>query len=143
MLDYLDSLVPARRAMFPSSEPARRQALKVAALATGMADKAVSLFYEKRLHKETSDVWVGRCRAQISAVLAVLEADCAARASDYWFGSLIGHPDIAVACALRFAREAHPGLVVPADYPALTAHAARLEALPVFRKIDQPFIPPT
>ena len=143
MLDYLDRSVPAERAMFPSGEPARRQALKVAALATGMADKAVSLFYEKRLHKEASDVWVGRCRAQISGVLAVLEADRAARTSDYWFGSHLGHADIAVATALRFVSEAHPGLVAPADYPALIAHAARLEALPVFRKIDQPFIPPT
>src|ERR1700740_2043591 len=34
MLDYLDSLVPADRAMFPAAQPARRQALKVAALAT-------------------------------------------------------------------------------------------------------------
>src|SRR5262249_43918664 len=64
MLDYLDSLVPAERRMFPVAEPARRRALKVAALATGMADKSVSLFYERRLHSEASDVWVGRCRAQ-------------------------------------------------------------------------------
>ncbi len=54
ILDYLDSLVPADQAMFPRAEPARHQALKVAALATGLADKAVSLFYEQRLHKEAS-----------------------------------------------------------------------------------------
>jgi glutathione S-transferase len=51
ILDYLDSLMPADRRMFPGAEPARHQALKVAALATGMAEKAVSLFYEKVLHK--------------------------------------------------------------------------------------------
>src|SRR6185437_2588184 len=44
MLDHLDSRVPAERRMFPIAEPARRRALKVAALATGMADKSVSLF---------------------------------------------------------------------------------------------------
>jgi glutathione S-transferase len=143
ILDYLDSLVPTGLAMFPTDEPARQQALKLAALATGMADKAVSLFYETRLHKKTSDVWVDRCRAQISGVLAILEADRAPRASDYWFGGLIGHADIAVVTALRFASEAHPGLVSPAQYPALTAYAGRLEALPVFRKIVQPFIAPT
>ena len=55
ILDYLDSLVPAERALFPQAEPARRQALKVAALATGLGDKAVSLFYEKRMHKEASE----------------------------------------------------------------------------------------
>ena len=143
ILDYLDHLVPADRAMFPAAEPARHRALKVAALATGLADKAVSLFYERRLHKETSEVWVDRCRGQISAVLVVLEADRVSRVGNYWFGDRIGHADIAVAVALRFVAEAHPGLVSMADLPALGSAAARLEALPVFRTIAQPFIPPT
>jgi hypothetical protein len=29
------------------------------------------------------------------------------------------------------------------DYPALSAHAARLEALPVFKSVSQAFIAPT
>jgi glutathione S-transferase len=142
ILDYLDSMVPAEQAMFPRAEPARHQALKIAALATGLADKAVSLFYEQRLHKDASDVWVGRCRAQITTVLAVLEADRARRTGDYWFGDRIGHADIAVAAVLRHLAESHPELGSMAQFPALGAHAARLEALPVFQKISQPFIPP-
>jgi glutathione S-transferase len=141
ILDYLDSLVPAGRAMFPADEPARHQALKIAALATGLGEKAVSLFYEKRLHQEVSDVWVDRCRAQITAVLSTLEADRAGRAGGYWFGDRIGHADIAVAVVLRFVGEAHPGLISMANFPALGAHAARLEALPVFQAIMQPFTP--
>ena len=143
ILDYLDSLVPAERALFPRAEPARHQALKVASLATGLGDKAVSLFYEKRMHKEVSEAWVKRCRAQIAAVLTVLEADRASRATDYWFGDRIGHADIVVATVLRFVAEAHPGLISLADFPGLNAHAARLEALPVFQAIKQVFIPPT
>ena len=143
ILDYLDSLVPEGRVMFPKTEPARHQALKVAALTTGLGDKAVSLFYEKRLHKEVSDVWVNRCRSQMTNVLAVLETDRAGRASDYWFDNRIGHADIAVAVVLRFVAEAHPGLISMEDFPALCAHAARLEALPVFQSIIQPFIPPS
>ncbi|MFZ4806222.1 MAG: glutathione S-transferase family protein [Hyphomicrobiaceae bacterium] len=139
ILDHVDSLVPAGRALVPAAEPARRRALKVAALATGLADKAVSLFYEKRLHKEVSAVWVDRCRAQITGVLAALETDRASRATDYWFGDRIGHADIAVAAALRFVAESHPGLVALNDYPALGAHAARLEGLPVFQSVMQPF----
>jgi len=142
MLDYLDSRVSAERAMFPTSEPARHRALAVAGLATGLADKAVSLFYERRMHREVSEAWAGRCRAQIAAALAALEADRARYAGPYWFGDRIGHADIAVACALRFLTEAHPGLVTMADYPALAAQAARLEALPAFRQIQQTFIPP-
>ncbi len=142
ILDYLDSLVPEGRAMFPKTEPARHQALKVASLATGVGDKAVSLFYEKRLHSHVSDVWVNRCRSQITAVLAALETDRAGRNGDYWFDNRIGHADIVVATVLRFVAEAHPSLVSMGDFPALSAHAARLEALPVFQQIIQPFIPP-
>jgi glutathione S-transferase len=142
MLDYLDSLVPAERAMFPKEEPARHRALKIASLAAGIADKAVSLFYEKRLHEHVSEIWVARCRAQITAALAVLEKDRSARPGGYWFGDRIGHADIAVACMLRFISEAHPGLIAVADYPSLAAHAKRLEAQEVFQSVSQPFIPP-
>lgn len=143
ILDHLDHQVTEDRALFPRREPARHQALKVAGLATGMADKGVSLFYEQRLHQETSPVWVERCRGQIMGVLAELENDREARATDYWFGDRIGHADIAVAVALRFLNEAHPGLARMENYRALRDHAVRLEALPVFREIAQAFIPPT
>jgi glutathione S-transferase len=142
MLDYIDSLVSPDRRMFPVAEPARHRALKIAALATGVADKAVSLFYEGRLHKEVSDTWVKRCRLQIGTTLAALEAARAKSQSDYWFGERIGHADIVVAAALRFIAEAHGRVIALADYPALTAHAAKLEALAVFQKISQPFIAP-
>lgn len=143
ILDYLDSLVPAERRMFPAAEPARHQALRIAALATGLGDKAVSLFYEKRLHSEVSDVWVKRCRSQIAAVLSVLEHERAKSKSDYWFGTEIGHADIAVACVLRFLRDVHPDLFVATDYPVLERHTARLEALPAFKTISQAFVAPT
>ena len=142
ILDYLDSLVPADRVMFPRAEPARHRALKVAALATGLADKGVSLFYERALHREMSQAWTDRCRTQILSTLAVLEADRADRRRGYWFGPAIGHADIAVAVAIRFIADVHPDLFSKADFPALSAHAARLETLPVFRAISQPFIPP-
>lgn len=142
MLDYLDSLVPAERRMFPAAEPARHRAIRIATLATGLGDKAVSIFYEKRLHDQTSALWLERCRTQVSSALAALESDRAARRSTYWFGEAIGHGDIAVACVLRFVEEALPGLLPMADCPALAAHAVRLEALPAFRQVSQRFIAP-
>ena len=72
ILDYLDGLVPPDRALFPRAEPARRRALRFAALATGLGDKAVSLVYERVLRKEQLKLWVERCEAQIGGVLAVL-----------------------------------------------------------------------
>ena len=141
ILDYLDELVGPEKAMIAESGPARRHALKICALGSGLGDKAVSLIYERVLRKEQLQLWVERCQAQIGGVLDVLEQERAAVATPYWFGTHIGHADIMVACALRFTGEAHPGLF-DARYPALQAHAARCEALPPFQEILQRLDPP-
>jgi glutathione S-transferase len=142
ILDYLDEWVGPGRAMIADHGPQRRHALKTCALATGLADKAVSLVYERVLRKKVSKVWVERCEAQIGAVLEALEKERVAVKTPYWFGKQIGHADITVACALRFTGEAHPALLGAARYPALTAHAAHSEALPPFQEIAQPLSPP-
>ena len=142
ILDYLDDLVGPQRALFPATGTARRDALRVAALATGMGDKAVSLFYERRLHDRVSELWVARCRAQVLGVAQALELERGRGSGSHWFGEDIGHADIAVAAVWRFIGEAHPGLLAPAAFPALAAHAGRLEALPVFQAVAQTFVPP-
>lgn len=143
ILDYIDGLAPAAQRMLPVEEPARQKALKLIALAGGMADKAVGLFYELRMHEAVSEAWVRRCRTQIVAAATALEGACAARTGHDWLSDRIGHADIAIAAGWRFLNDAHPGLVAMSDVPALAAHAARLEALPVFKDIAQPFIAPT
>ena len=136
ILDALDQMVGPARAMIPNEGLARRRALRICALATGMADKAVSLFYETLLREAPSQVWIDRCRAQIADVLTALEAERGDGA--WWLNDALGHADIAVACAVRFVREAHPRLFDPARWPRLAAHADRCEALPVFQQICQP-----
>jgi glutathione S-transferase len=145
ILDYLDGMMPPADRMFPAEEPARRRALKIAALATGISDKAVALYYEQNLHGKdaASAMWMERCRGQINGALDVLEKERAAAAGgDYWFGGRIGHADITVACMLRHLREAHPEFAALDRLPALKRHAEQLEALPVFKEIQQAFIPP-
>lgn len=142
ILDHLDRQAPADRSLWPAGEPDRHRALKVSGLAGGLADKAVSLFYEQRLHKEVSTLWVERCRAQIAGTLSLLEEDRAERQSRYWFGDRIGHADIAVGCSIRHLTDSFPNLVAMQDYPSLFAHCERLEAMPVFKDISQAFIPP-
>ena len=78
MLDHLDELVGPERALIADSGDARRHALKVCALATGLSDKAVALLYERAMHEAVSDRWTERCHAQIGDVLATLEAERAA-----------------------------------------------------------------
>ncbi|MFB2552087.1 glutathione S-transferase family protein [Ensifer soli] len=142
MIDHIDGLVVPDDRLLPQAEPERRRAIRIMALATGLADKGVSLFYETRLHDAPSPVWAERCRVQIAGVLAALETDRAALTTPFWFGAAPGHADIAVACAIRHVSEAHPGLIAAEAYPAVSAHCATLEALPVFRQISQPFIAP-
>ena len=142
ILDWLDEAAGLDRALVPPHGPERRHALKICAQAAGLADKAVSLLYERILHKETSQIWSDRCRTQIADVLTALETDRAARITEHWFGETIGHADIAVACAIRFTREAHPDLFDPARWPALERHAVRCEGLDVFTRIVQPLDPP-
>ena len=142
ILDYLDGQVEPENRLFPVHEPYRHQALHIAALATGFADKAVSLFYEKVLHTQVSETWVQRCTSQIITTIDVVEARCAALQTPYWFGDKPGHADIAVICCLRFLNDAHPGLIDMEDCPALQAFAAKVAQMPVFREISQAFVPP-
>jgi glutathione S-transferase len=143
ILDHLDERVGPDRAMMPADGAERRKHLRLLALATGLGDKAVSLIYERVLRKEPSKIWVERCETQISGVLDVLDKQRDAAKTPYLFGDEIGHADIALACVLRFTREAHPDLFDAARYGALASHADACEALPPFREIVQPLAPPS
>jgi glutathione S-transferase len=142
ILDALDDRVGAERALLPRSGPVRRAGLRIAALATGLADKAVSLLYEHVLRKPEARnaLWAERCAAQIQATIGLLEAERARASTPFWFGEALTHADIAVGCALRFTSEAHPELLRAAIGPALEAHAARCEALPVFQAVVQALV---
>jgi glutathione S-transferase len=140
ILDALDQLAPPALLMMPPGGAERREAMRVCALATGLADKAVSLVYETAIHKRGTEAWVDRCRSQISGALRELEISRMRHATDWWFGKGIGHADVAVGCVLRFLGDAHPGLFDLAEgSPLLAAHAARCEALPPFQEMQQPF----
>jgi len=139
MLDHIDRRSAV--AMRPAGGAERDAALRIEGLATGLADKAVALFYEMRLHDTVSPQWVARCREQIAATALALEAEAVSRPDGFWFGTL-SHADIALACAWRFVREAHPGLLAEQRLLTLVAQCAALERQEVFRAVAQPFIPP-
>jgi glutathione S-transferase len=142
ILDYLDHLAPAGAALLPGHGVERRRALQVCAMASGLSDKAVSLFYELRLHQEASLTYVERWHRQIHGTLERLEADRAGARTLHWCGERLTHADIAVAASLRHLRDAHPTLFDSTRYPSLAANCERMEAMPVMREISQPFIAP-
>ncbi|WP_293676435.1 glutathione S-transferase family protein [uncultured Phenylobacterium sp.] len=138
ILDWLDEQVGPEQALIAASGAPRRDTLRICALASGLADKAVSLVYERVIHERATPVWVERCRAQVGGVLDVLEAARDAR-SRWWFGERLTHADVIVGCVLRFVREAHPDVFDAARWPVLAAHAEACEALPEFKAAVQPF----
>jgi len=142
ILDYLDELVGPEKAMIAARGPERRRALKICALATGLGDKAVSLVYERVLRKEPSKIWVDRCESQVGGVLDVLEQERAGVITPYWFGTRIGHADIAVACVLRFAGEAHPALFPAFRSPRSTGVKSRNTSSPSATSTARVFSPP-
>lgn len=89
ILDHLDEGAGTRR-LLPAAGPERRRQLQIAALATGLAEKAVALVYERAMHEETSAGWIARCEGQVGAVLARLEAEVAALAGPFFAGGGAG-----------------------------------------------------
>jgi glutathione S-transferase len=141
MLDHIDRRRPG--ALRPPAGPARDAALRLEGLAVGMAEKAVALFHEKRLHATPPSAWVARCRGQIEGAALALESEAGRLTAPCFHGEAPGHADIALACAWRYLREAHPGLLAEQRLLSLVAHCAALERLPAFRAVAQPFLPPT
>ena len=137
ILDHLDA-VAGDAALLPRSGVARRVALRQMALALGVADKAVALFYERRMHDVVADAWEARLLSQVTTTLAVLDQSL----QGLWFGDAMSHADIAMACCWRFLTEAHPSLGLWA-YPTLADHAKHMEGLAAFRETSQVFVPPS
>jgi glutathione S-transferase len=142
ILDHLDEAHGRERALIAPSGAERRAALRRCAVATGVADKAVSFFYARTFAPSLDPAFVARSEGQIRDGLALLDGECATRSSEWWFGEAPGHDDNTVACVVRFISEAYAYLVKLGDYPALAHHSARAEAREEFKAISQPFIPP-
>jgi glutathione S-transferase len=142
ILDWLDEQA-GDKALIARTGPERQKALYYIALAMGFSDKCIALFYEKVLHDVTSDIWLTRCQTQVAAVLQRLEAIRAGTTTTWLMGDVMLHPDIALGCSIRHARDAHGDAIDWSPYPALLAHSARCEALPVFQAIQQVFTGPS
>ena len=129
ILDHIDERVGPERALLPPSGPARRAALKIAALASGIVDKAGAIVYEQTLRpvEKRHAPWIERCRVQVDSGLAALEA----ATGDGWYaGDRPMQPDITVACMHDYLRARLPDPLRPC--PKLAAFAERFARLPAF-----------
>lgn len=128
ILDHLDHLVPAERALVPREGTARREVLQALALAVGACEKAVAAFNE-RDRRPADKVWpegLANLMAQARGGFAALEA----MAGGEWLRlGRMTQADLTTALALDFAHQAMPDLV-EGRYPRLEALLARVNAIP-------------
>jgi glutathione S-transferase len=139
ILAVLDDMVGPEKALIAATGPDRREAFRLMAMASGAADKAVSLVYEANLRESQLASWVERCRAQVAGAFDLLEA-ARARRKDMWlFGDDIGHADIILGTVTGFVGQALGDVFPLSNWPALAAHSARCEALAPFKAYRQDF----
>lgn len=143
ILDFLDECAGRERALLPVAGKERREALRIMAIATGAAEKGVTQLYEIvfRPPERRYPPWVERCRTQMHAALAQLERLSQARRGEWLSGNRMSQADITAAVVYTFLSEA---LAVNgnANYPGLSAIAARCEDMSEFRAVKAPWFPP-
>lgn len=145
IVDYLDEVAGAAASLMPARGIERRRALQLIALASGAAEKGREQIYEGafRPPAKRHEPWVERCRSQMLGALGELDRACAARGSDAWLvGGHMTHADITATVVTTFLVDMPAVALDVAAFPALRAHVARCEALPVFRRTYAPPSPP-
>jgi glutathione S-transferase len=144
ILDFLDEKAGPGRALLPRSGEPRREALRIIALAIGGAEKGVAQVYETafRPPEKRYRPWVERCHTQMHAALAELDRLCQVRGGEWLIGKQITQADITAACVYTFLSDALAINRVEVVYPALSAVAARCEALPEFRSVKAEWFAP-
>ncbi len=144
ILDFLDEIAGPQRALMPGSGAARREAMRIIAIAAGAAEKGVLQVYESafRPPEKRHVPWVERCRLQMHAALAELDRVSRLRAGAWLVGDTLTQADVTCACVHTFLSEA---LAINADgivYPDLSAIAARCEALQQFISVKAAWLAP-
>ena len=137
ILDLLDEYAGPDRALLPRSGKARREALRIMAVATGAAEKGVTQIFETafRPPEKRHQPWVERCRTQMHAALAELNWMSLARKGEWLIGNRLTQADVTVTCVYTFLAGALAIDGASAVYPGLAAIAERCEALPEFSSV--------
>jgi glutathione S-transferase len=144
ILDFLDESAGPERALLPRSGRPRRDALRIAAIALGAAEKGVLQLYEAAFKPEDKryEPWMERCRAQMHSALAELDRVSQGRADEWLIGGRMTQADVTATCVFTFLHDALELGRSWVVYPGLAALSARCEALPAFIAVRAKYRPP-
>lgn len=133
ILEYAEALAGLGKSLMPNVMAQRQHALRVIGLALAACEKSVQLVYERQLRpaEKQHQPWLERVTGQLLAAYAALEAELQKRplAVD---SATINQAGVSTAVAWQFTQQLLPGLVPPADYPALREFSRQAELLPAF-----------
>jgi len=135
MLEYLEAL-SAPRSLMPREPVALARELRLVGLALAACEKSAQIVYERALRpvEKRHAPWVERVTEQLLAAYAALEAELAARPLNATEAGL-GQASLTAAVSWTFTQTVLAEQVPAAGFPHLVAHAAAVEALPVFQAI--------
>lgn len=135
ILDHLDDVAGAERALVPRIGRARRDALQLMALGAGVAEKMIDVTIERWRAPDKLDAqWVARGLTQIAGGLVALDARVAAQPALADWGTRPSQAAITVVCALGYVRlRDGDALLPPGRYRALDRLAEAWEPTAPFR----------
>jgi glutathione S-transferase len=134
LLQYAEAL--AGRSLLPAEPGPLARELGLIGLALAACEKSAQIVYERGLRpaEKRHEPWLQRVREQLLAAYGELERELALQplVSE---PATLGQAAISVAVAWSFTQFMLAAEVPAGDFPRLAAHAAALEALPLFRAI--------
>lgn len=133
IIDHLDEVVGANRALTPRAGAPRRRVLKLTAVAVGAAEKAVLTLYEKRFRPEEKwhAPWVDMISAQARDGFRWLDGQLE---GPFLAGEAMTQADVSAALAYEFVQMANPELFDSLECPRLGALSERLAELEAFKR---------
>lgn len=133
IIDHLDEMAGPARALTPPHGPERRKILQAVALATGLMDKCVALFFERLFHidKHINRDFEMRMLQQIGAALDRLEHDCGA---PWFFDEKMTQADVTTGCLVGYMKIRVPDVFPMDQYPKLHRLALHCETKEDFVK---------
>ncbi|WP_104017741.1 glutathione S-transferase family protein [Roseovarius nitratireducens] len=130
ILDEIDRIAGPDRALLPAAGPARREALRVTAVALGVMDKAAAARYERvmRPKEKVHQPWIDHNIGQVMSGLGWLEE----RFADTALPPEMSQPVISTVVAHDFLAVAMAQMVDLQGVPALRALSQACADLPAF-----------
>jgi glutathione S-transferase len=133
ILQYAQTLAAPGRSLVPAGAEALLRSFHQTSLAVAACEKSVQMVYECKLRPEDKQhqPWVARVTEQLHSALGMLEQELREQPLDATSGGM-EQAGVAAAVTWQFIQQLLPGVVNPADYPALAAYSRQAEALPEF-----------